>query len=51
MVVVVVVVVVVTRMTLFVGQKMVTFPAPQRPDPKISQRALNPPQLAPTRPS
>ena len=37
-------------MTLFVGQKMVTFPAPQRPDPKISQRTLNP-QLAPTRPS
>ena len=49
-VVVVVVVVVGTRMTLFVGQKMVTFPAPQRPDLKISQRALNP-QLAPTRPS
>ena len=39
-----------TRMTLFVGQKMVTFPAPQGPDPKISQRSLNP-QLAPTRPS
>ena len=28
-------------MTLFVGQEMVTFPAPQKPDPKISQRALN----------
>ena len=39
-----------TRMTLFVGQKKVTLPAPQRPGPKISQRALNP-QLALTRPS
>ena len=38
---VVVVVVVGTCMTLFVGQKIVTFPAPQRPDPKISQRGLN----------
>jgi len=31
-----------TSMTVFVGQEMVNFPAPQKPDPKISQRALNP---------
>ena len=28
-----------TYMTVFVGQEMVNFPAPQKPDPKISQRA------------
>ena len=35
-------VVVGTCMTVFVGQEMFSFSAPQRPDPKISQRALNP---------
>ena len=29
-------------MTVFVGREMANFPAPQKPDPKISQRALNP---------
>ena len=29
-------------MTVFVGQEMIIFSAPQRPGPKISQRALNP---------
>jgi len=30
-----------TYRTVFVGQEMVYFPAPQKSDPKISQRALN----------
>ena len=29
-------------MTVFVGQEIVNFPAPQKPDPQISQRAFNP---------
>ena len=29
-------------MTVFVGPEMVNFPAPPKPDPKISQRALSP---------
>ena len=31
-----------TYMTVFVGPEAVNFPAPQKPDPQISQRALNP---------